>query len=70
MAIALYNPDSNGFQDVDQGRTSEYNLLLNILIELRVHSQFLAVQNQGLIGDSLEQMRVDAVSDPSSLKAI
>ena len=34
-------------------------LLANILIELRVHTQYLAVMNTGIVADSPEQMRLD-----------
>ena len=66
MGLRLYNPDDNTFIVLDEGRTAEYNLLLNILIEQRVTNTLLA-QYMG-DGDDLNTLRVDVVNDPSSLK--
>ena len=65
MAIRLYNPDAGMFQVVDTGQLSQSNLLLNILIELRVHTMYLASQNINDVDDQPEQLRVDVTNDPS-----
>jgi len=66
MAVYIYNPDDGTFQPADQGRTTEYNLLLNILIEQRVTNLILA-QAMG-IGDDLNALRADVINDPASMK--
>jgi hypothetical protein len=66
MSIYILNPDDQTFQPVDQGRTSEYSLLLNILIEQRVTNLLLA-QYMGA-GEDLNTLRADVVNDPASMK--
>jgi hypothetical protein len=68
MALRIYSPDDNAFIVLDEGRTAEYTLFLNILIEQRVTNMLLA-QYIG-DGEELSSMRADAVSDPSSLKQV
>ena len=63
--LKLLDPSSNSWVQVDTGGVEL--LLLNILLELRVHSAFMQVMNSELITDDLSQMRLDACSDPSSL---
>ena len=58
---------SGFFVQADQGQTSHTSLLAAILIELRVHTQYLQAMNLNIIQDDPAQMRLDAASDPSSL---
>ena len=65
--LKLLDPAAGRFCDVDYGNNSQGLILLNILIELRVMTQYLAAMNIGIINDEPAQMRMDAASDPSSL---
>jgi len=67
MSVLLYNPGTKQFAQSDPGRVSENVLLLNILIELRVHSVYLASMSSGIVIDDLSTLRVDQVNDPDSL---
>lgn len=67
MALHLYNPADGTLQDIDEGRRAEYNLMLNILIELRVHTIYLQAIAVGTVDDQPEQLRIDVTNDPSSL---
>ena len=70
MALKLYSPDLNQFVDLDSGKVSEASLLLNILIELRIHSVFLQAMNPVLVSEDLNQLRADMVSEPQSITTI
>lgn len=65
--LRLLDPATGKFMDVDYGNLSTGLMLLNILIELRVHTQYLQAMNMGIINDDPAQMRMDATNDPSSL---
>ena len=65
--IKLLDPAGNSFDVVDFGQNSVGLLLLNILMELRVHTQYLQTMNMGIVSDDPIQMRLDQVNDPSSL---
>jgi hypothetical protein len=67
MAVSLLDYDTFQFDAHDGGQTTQAALMLATLVELRVISGILLSMNQGLIGDDLNQLRVDAVNDPASL---
>lgn len=60
--ITLWNPKSKVFEAVD-GYASPDQVLLNILIELRVHSFILSQMNQDVLKDELGSIRADAAVD-------
>jgi hypothetical protein len=62
MSVRLYNADDNQFQVVDGGEQAQYNLLLNILIELRVQT-LLMLSNGAITTDDPAQLRLDVVND-------
>jgi hypothetical protein len=62
MSFRLYNPDDNQFQVIDGGEQAQYNLLLNILIELRVQT-LLMLSNGAITTDDPAQLRLDVVND-------
>jgi hypothetical protein len=70
MGFSYYSPDTNTFTTgvmPDTGNPSQTNLLLlNILIELQVHTQYLAAMNPGIITDTPEELRLDAVTNYST----
>lgn len=66
MSIQVLNPGTGQFVLADQGQVSNETLLLNILVELRVISQFLQAQNPQ-IADDLSSLRADQVTDPISI---
>jgi hypothetical protein len=63
--LKLLDPSTGTFVQVDTGGISL--LLINILIELRVHTHYMKAMNLGLISDSAAQLRLDVCQDPSSL---
>ena len=67
MAITLYDPNSKRFRAYDPKiNNAQYEvdvLLLNILLELRVQTEYLAANVQGLIVDEPEQLRASFVSE-------
>jgi hypothetical protein len=67
MSISLYDPARQQFISVDGGQIATGVLLLNILIELRVHSLFLKEQNHGRCHDELAEIRNNLADDPQSL---
>jgi hypothetical protein len=67
MSVRLYNADDNQFQVVDGGEQAQYNLLLNILIELRVQT-LLMLSNGAITTDDPAQLRLDVVNDGVTMK--
>ena len=65
--VKLFSPDAQAFCAVDGGASAISNILLNILMELRVHTQYLQAMNIGIVNDDPAQMRIDTFNDPSSL---
>lgn len=62
MAVLIYRPDLARWVNQEVGATPPgldptSLLLLNILIELRVHTQHMELQNARLAGDSSQTMR-------------
>jgi hypothetical protein len=66
MTTLVKNQGSGQFVQVDGGQDAQFNLLLAILVELRVQSQYLQALNPQ-ITDDLNSLRADQVSDPASL---
>lgn len=68
--IKLYDPSSetNGtYYNVPTGSlAAESLILLNVLIELRVMTVYLAAMNPGIVADSIEQLRADVMAEGSS----
>ena len=65
MKLQLYDASRGQFVYVDAGKLGTEALLLNILIELRVHSLYLGAMNPQ-IRDDLSALRADSVNDPPS----
>jgi hypothetical protein len=65
MKYQLFNPSRGQFEFVDGGQLGVETLLLNILMELRVHSVYLQAQNPQ-VADDLNNLRLDVVNDPLS----
>jgi hypothetical protein len=65
--LKLLDPATGTFDDLDGGSQTTRILLLNILMELRVHTQYLQAMNIGIVNDDPAQMRIDTALDPSSL---
>lgn len=61
--ISIYDPDLRIFTSVDTGQQAQSTLMLNILIELRVHTMYLQTQSMGAINSDPEQLRMDVVGD-------
>lgn len=67
MKLQIYDPSLNQFVRCDAGELGTEALLLNILVELRIHSMILQAMNPGgIVTDDLTQLRRDAVSDPAT----
>lgn len=60
--ITLWNPTTQAFE-ANSGDVSPSEMLLNILIELRVHSFILSQMNQDVLKDDLGSIRADAAVD-------
>lgn len=65
--ITTYRSLTGTFVASNGGDVSPQDTQLNILIELRVHSAILLGQQNGLVTDSLAQLRSDAVNDSVNL---
>jgi len=65
--IKILDPGSGLFCPTDYGQMGDSVVLLNILIELRVHSIYLQAMNPGLVTEDLAQLRIDVANDPTSL---
>lgn len=64
--IKLYDPQGltgSTFYAVPVGTASDALINLNILIELRVMNQYLAAMTQGIVTDTIENLRSDVVSE-------
>ena len=61
--LTLYDSKSGTFIPQSGAQDSDTDLRLNILIELRVLNAILLALQQGVVTDSLAQLRADAVSD-------
>lgn len=61
--ITLYNPKTEAFEANSGYPVSDPSLYLNILIELRVLNMILLGQQQGIVTQSLAELRSDAVND-------
>ena len=63
MAISVYDPDAKTWVTSgvvgDPGSKGLGLLLTNILIELRLHTQYLAAMNTGIVLDDPQTLRVD-----------
>jgi hypothetical protein len=67
MSIQLYDPNSNSYVQLDSGRVSQEMLLVNILIELQVHTMYLQQMHTGVVDDDPIQLRKDIVNNPSTI---
>ena len=63
----LYDPAKGQWVQVDSGAVSQSILLLNILIELRLHTLFISLENRGRCKDEINDLREDIANDPQSL---
>ena len=63
----LFDHVHGTWMDVDFGAQDIGSLLMNILIEMRVHTRYLQAMNPGIVSDEPETMRQDVMNDPSSL---
>ena len=68
MKLNTFDASRGQFVNVDAGQVGTEALLLNILIELRIHSLFLQAMNPQ-IKDDLSALRADVVNDPPSFAA-
>lgn len=69
MKLQILDPSRGQFVYLDAGQIGSEALLLNILIELRIHSMILQAMNPGgIVTDDLTQLRVDAVTDPATFQ--
>jgi hypothetical protein len=60
--ITLWNPTTQVFE-ANSGDVSQAEILLNILIELRVHSFILSQMNQDVLKDDPATIRADMAND-------
>jgi len=67
MSISIFDPAVNTYVNVDGGQISQSALLLNILIELRVHTMYLQQMNMGVVEDSPHRLRIDEYNNPSNI---
>jgi hypothetical protein len=67
MSIKIYDPAVNAYVQVDGGAVSQSALLLNILIELQVHTMYLQNMSIDLVNDDPAQLRLDAVNNTSNI---
>lgn len=63
----IYDHAQQKFLTLDEGASAQQTLLTEILIELRVHTQYLQAMNLTIVDETPEQLRIDQANDPSSL---
>lgn len=67
MGINLYDPFTKVWENYDPGANGDPYIkekaLVNILIEMRVHTQYLAAMNQNIILDDPQSIRADVTMD-------
>ena len=66
--LKLFDPTQGNFVDLDGGKSSTFAVLYAILVELRVHTQYLAAMNTGIINDDPASIRTDVSSDPGLIQ--
>ena len=67
MSIRIYDPAVNAYVQADTGQVSQSTLLLNILIELQVHTMYLNQMSIGVVEDNPIQLRTDIINSPSNI---
>lgn len=67
MSIRIYDPAVNAYVQADTGQVSQSTLLLNILIELQVHTMYLQQMHLGVVEDNPIQLRNDVINNPSTI---
>ena len=68
--IKILDPSTGFFAPIDGGSNGDSTVLLNILMELRVHTIYLQAMSQGIVNDEPSQLRLDVVSDPGSFQTL
>ncbi len=69
--VQIWDPARSQWTNIDDGQLGAAALLLNILIELRINSLFEQANNTGVvITDTLEQLRADALNDPTTFRTV
>lgn len=67
MGINIYNPLVQKWENYNPGPNGDPYMkekaLINILIEMRVQTEYLAAQNRGIVTDDTQTLRNDVVSD-------
>lgn len=67
MGISLYDSFAKAWENYDPGVNADPYIkekaLVNILIELRIQTQYLAAQNQNIVLDDPQTLRNDVVME-------
>lgn len=67
MSIRIYDPAVSAYVQVDTGQISQSALLLNILVELQVHTMYLQQMTMGVVEDNPITLRNDIINNPSAI---
>ncbi len=66
--LKINDATQGAFVDLDNGNAATFAVLYAILVELRVHTIYLAAMNTGIINDDPSSLRNDVSSDPGSIQ--